>query len=76
MPEFAHEIQPMPGDIITQLEAEEIAAKMGVDHKDICRACGGKVNITIFRGSGHCCDNCRKKRHREPVAQPESALPG
>jgi hypothetical protein len=66
----------MPGDIITQAEAEELAELLGCDQRDICRACGKKVNITIFRGSGHCCDNCRKKRAGERPTPPGPALPG
>jgi hypothetical protein len=30
----------------------------------ICEICNGNIIILIFRGTGVCCENCRKERVR------------
>lgn len=31
------------------------------ENAELCECCGNEIKVQIFKGSGHCCENCRKK---------------
>ena len=47
---------------ITELELKELAEEYEVPVRDICRVCGKKITVMIYRGSGVCSDDHRKIR--------------
>lgn len=47
-------------NLLDDAEIEALAEEYGVDKRDICRACGQVIMVTIFRGEGYCCDIHRK----------------
>lgn len=45
--------------------------------KDNCDNCGKKIQVAIFKGSGHCSEDCRKQLAGEvprPTAQTDAGI--
>lgn len=53
---------------------EMAASEYGVDRRDICRVDLRVIQIMSFKGTGVCCERCRKLRDGEPIDQPYRAL--
>lgn len=56
-------INQLPGDNITQGEAEELAEKAGCPASNICRYCGEEILVMAFTMTGSCCVNHEKLRY-------------
>lgn len=53
---------------------EMAASEYGVDRRDICRVDLRVIRAMTFRGTGVCCERCRKLRDGEPIDRPYRAL--
>lgn len=47
---------------LTQIQLAHKALQQNCQIKDLCIMCGKKVVTMIFRGTGVCCEDCRKDR--------------
>lgn len=52
----------LPGDNITQLEAEELAAKYECPSSNVCRICGAEIVMMAWTMTGSCCGDHEKLR--------------
>lgn len=53
----------LPGDNITEAEADELAAKHNCPASNICRYCGEPAVTMCFTMTGSCCTDHEKLRH-------------
>lgn len=45
----------------TDVSCEECLDLLKTPQHDVCDNCGKSIRIAIFKGTGHCSENCRKK---------------
>lgn len=47
---------------LSQIKRAHIALNENVSIKEICIMCGRRIKTLIFKGTGVCCEDCRKDR--------------
>lgn len=58
---------PLPIEML-----EQAARTYGVHVSSLCKMCGNPIKVMAFKGTGVCCELCRKKRDNDfkPGEQP------
>lgn len=67
-------IRALPGDNITQGEAEQLAIAAECPSSNICRYCGIEIVVMAFTMTGACCNNHAKLRY-DPTLDLTQNLP-
>lgn len=51
-----------PVEQIPNYKLQEIAKHLSLPVRSICTNCGSEIRVMSFRGTGVCCELCRKDR--------------
>lgn len=60
---------------LSKIQLSHCAITQNCAIHDLCVMCGRKVEVQILKGSGVCCEQCRKDRDRDHGDAPRAISP-